>query len=100
MGKGIRTPVPADGLVLGSGTPMAQIELVVQQEGDKNLVFSNIRGALQEMLAFYDGQTTGLLPMSEVHVLNGFYLEGYVTLSGTSATCGQPIHLPELQIAQ
>lgn len=94
--KGLRNPIPPEGLVLDAGSATIQVQLVVSQEGDRNLVYNNVRGALQEMLNYYNSQTTDLLPMSEVSVSDGFYLEGYVTMSGKDATCAQPAHLNTL----
>ena len=93
---GIATPVPPEGLVLDHFPTV--LELRVSQQGDKDLLYTNVRGAIHSMIDFYNSQRSELAVLSEVHVLDGFYLEGYVTIAERGAVCGQPVHLRFLEL--
>ena len=74
-------PLRPDGLVFKS-VP-AKIMLTVKQEGDQTLVREDVWGALMEVWKHYDfpkRPPKQFVKLPEVHVLQGYYLQGLVTI--------------------
>ena len=88
--KGFSTPVPPDGDVF-TYLERLNIDLHITQEGDKNLIYGNVEAAVNAMLDEYGKITSDEVELMEVHVLDGFYLEGYVTLMKRGFGCGDVV---------
>ena len=92
---GVDTSLPMEGLVWKH--PPTLYELHVSHPGDSNqLLYFNVFRALGVMLDYYNTfpKNVGtIVPLSEVHVVEGFVLKGFITLTGKDTACGQAIHL-------
>ena len=62
-------------------------DLHVLQDGDRNLIWENVKQAIDGMVEWYDNQPDDTLPLSEVHVLYNYFYEGSVTMRERGLEC-------------
>ena len=88
--RGLDKSIPKEGVIL----PYlhTSIQLHVRLDAQENqLLYYNVHIAIGLMLQYYEGIPAGTagVPLSEIRVLDGYFLEGYVTL--TKIPCGRSL---------
>lgn len=73
------TPIPPEGLVL----PISSVGLylTVKQEGDKKLIREDVEIAIKIYGNSLPRSPRDTVPLKEVHILTGFYLQGTVNVT-------------------
>ena len=81
-------PIPDAGFVIQP--EFEALELNIIQEGDRNLVWGNVQGALTEMKKYYQDTPDDPAFRLEVIIQYNYFLEGYARTQGRKSACPPP----------
>ena len=91
--RGLDNAIPKEGVVILYLHTTFQLHVRLDAE-ENQLLYFNVRTALGLMLHYYENMPprSGGVPLSEIHVLDGYFLEGSVTLTKVPCARGLRFH--------
>ena len=84
--EALSNPLPPEGLVLPFAA--AGLRLTVRQQGDKTLIREDVLGAIRALSDHYPKEPKKTVALGEVHMLQGFMLQGTMDITRVTRTEG------------